>query len=68
LPEFESWSGHEEFVVDKAALGQDFSEYFYFPCQSFRHTHHHPSSGAGTLGKISADVPNGLSFTSPQEI
>jgi hypothetical protein len=23
------------FVVDKAALGQVFSEYFGFPCQSF---------------------------------
>jgi hypothetical protein len=34
------------FVVDKAALGQVFSEYFSFPCQSsfhqFIHHHNHP--------------------------
>jgi hypothetical protein len=33
------------FVVDKAALGQVFSEYFSFPCQSFHqflHHHKHP--------------------------
>jgi hypothetical protein len=34
------------FVVDKAALGQVFSEYFGFPCQSsfhqFLHHHNHP--------------------------
>jgi hypothetical protein len=33
------------FVVDKAALGQVFSEYFGFPCQSFHrffHYHNHP--------------------------
>jgi hypothetical protein len=33
------------FVVDKAALGQFFSEYFGFPCQSFHrflHYHNHP--------------------------
>jgi hypothetical protein len=32
------------FVVDKAALGQVFSEYFCFPYQAFHplfHTHHH---------------------------
>jgi hypothetical protein len=37
------------------ALGQVFSEYFGFPCQSlfhqFLHTRHHPSSGAGTIGQ-----------------
>jgi hypothetical protein len=36
---------HVGFVVAKAALGQDFSEYFGFSCQSFhkfvRH-HNHP--------------------------
>jgi hypothetical protein len=34
-----------EFVMDKAAMEQVFSEYFDFPCQAFnrlRHTHHHP--------------------------
>jgi hypothetical protein len=34
------------FVVDKAALGQVYSEYFGFPCQSsfhqFLHHHNHP--------------------------
>jgi hypothetical protein len=43
------------FVVDKEALGQVFSEYFGFPCQSsfyeLLHNHHHLSSGAGTIGQ-----------------
>jgi hypothetical protein len=43
------------FVVDKVALGQVFSEYFGFPCQSsfhqLLHNHHHLSSGAGTIGQ-----------------
>jgi hypothetical protein len=37
---------HVGFVVDKAALGQVFSQYFGFPCQSsfhqFLHHHNHP--------------------------
>jgi hypothetical protein len=36
---------HVGFVVDKAVLGQLFSEYFGFPCQSFHqflHHHNHP--------------------------
>jgi hypothetical protein len=36
---------HVGFLVDKAALGQIFSEYFGFPCQSFHqflHHHNHP--------------------------
>jgi hypothetical protein len=37
---------HVGFVVDKAALGQVFSEYFGFPCQSSFHQfldhHNHP--------------------------
>jgi hypothetical protein len=36
---------HVGFVVDIAALGQVFSEYFGFPCQSFHrflHYHNHP--------------------------
>jgi hypothetical protein len=36
---------HVGFVVDKAALGQGFSEYFGFHCQSFQqflHHHNHP--------------------------
>jgi hypothetical protein len=32
-PEFDPRSGHVGLVVDKVALGQDFSEYFGFPCQ-----------------------------------
>jgi hypothetical protein len=43
------------FVLDKVVLGQVFSEYFGFPCQStfhqFLHNHHHLSSGAGTIGQ-----------------
>jgi hypothetical protein len=31
---FKPGSGHVGFVVDKVALGQVFSEYFGFPCQS----------------------------------
>jgi hypothetical protein len=54
------------FVVDEATLRQIFSEHFGFPCQSFQlfHTHHHPSSEAGT---IVADIPSRLSLTPPQE-
>jgi hypothetical protein len=37
---------HVMFVVNKAALGQVFSQYFGFPCQSsfhqFPHHHNHP--------------------------
>jgi hypothetical protein len=44
-----------DFVVNKVALGQVFSEYFGYPCQSsfhqFLHNHHHLSSGAGTIGQ-----------------
>jgi hypothetical protein len=38
---------HVGFVVDKAALGQVFSEYFGFPCQSSFHQflHHHNQPG-----------------------
>jgi hypothetical protein len=45
--EFEPGLGNVGFVVDKVALGQVFSKYFGFPCQSFHqllHTHHRPSS------------------------
>jgi hypothetical protein len=40
-----AYGQHVVFVVDKAALGQVFSEYFGFPCQSFHrflHYHNHP--------------------------
>jgi hypothetical protein len=43
------------FVVDKVALGQVFSEYFSFPCQSsfhqLLHNHLRLSSEAGTIGQ-----------------
>jgi hypothetical protein len=56
-------------VVDKVALGQVFSEYFDFPCQSlfhqFLHNHHHLSSGAGTIGLLVATVPRGPNWTQP---
>jgi hypothetical protein len=45
-PGFEAGSGQVGFVVDKEALGQVFSEYFGFPCQSssdkILHHHNHP--------------------------
>jgi hypothetical protein len=44
-----------DFVVDKVALGQVFSEYFGFPCQSsfhhLLHNHPHLSSGACTISQ-----------------
>jgi hypothetical protein len=43
------------FVVGKVTLGQVFSEYFGFSCQSsfhqLPHNHHHLSSEAGTIGQ-----------------
>jgi hypothetical protein len=64
-------SSHVGFVVNKVVLRQVFSEYFGFPCQfSFHrllHTHHHLSSGAGTIGQLVADVPSGFNPTLPQE-
>jgi hypothetical protein len=46
-PGFESGSGLMGFLVDKVALGQVFSEYFGFPCQSSFHQilHHHNHPG-----------------------
>jgi hypothetical protein len=47
---------HVGFVVDKVELGQVFSEYFGFPCQSsfhqLLHNHPHLSSGACTIGQM----------------
>jgi hypothetical protein len=40
-----AYAQHVGFVVDNTALGQVFSEYFDFPCQSFHqflHYHNHP--------------------------
>jgi hypothetical protein len=55
-PGFDPRSGYVGFVVDKVALGQVFSEYIGFPCQSsfhqLLHNHHHQlSSGAGTISQ-----------------
>jgi hypothetical protein len=54
-PRRPGFKSHVGFVVDKVELGQVFSEYFGFPCQSsfhqFLHNHHHLSSGAGTIGQ-----------------
>jgi hypothetical protein len=58
------------FVVDKLVLGQVFSEYFGFTCQSFHrllHTHLHQSSEADAIGQILTDVPNKIRVTSPYE-
>jgi hypothetical protein len=65
-PGFDHRSGHVEFVADKVALGQVFSEYFGFPCQfSFHHTH--LPTGADTIGPVAADVPSGLGLTPSHE-
>jgi hypothetical protein len=70
-PGFEPRSSHVGFVVDKVALEQVFSEYVGFPRQfSFDrllHFHHHLSSGAGTIGQLVDDEPNGLSLNPLQE-
>jgi hypothetical protein len=54
-PGFKTGSSHVKFVVDKLTLGQVFSKYFGFPCQSlfhqFIHNHHHLSSEAGTINQ-----------------
>jgi hypothetical protein len=60
-------SGQMGFEVDKVALGQVFSEYFGFPCQSSFHQilHHNNHPGAGTVGHSVADVPRGPIRTPP---
>jgi hypothetical protein len=45
-----AYGQHVGFVVDRAALGQVFSEYFGFPCQSFhRFLHYHNHLGLTQL-------------------
>jgi hypothetical protein len=69
-PGFELGTAHVGYVVHKVALVQVFSEYFCFPCHSFHrlfHIHHHPPSGASTVGQTLADVPSGLSVALPKE-
>jgi hypothetical protein len=60
-----------EFVVDKVALAQVFSEYFGFPFQlSFHrllHINYHLSSVADAMRQLGVDVPSGLSFAPPKE-
>jgi hypothetical protein len=49
-------------------LGQVFCKYLGFPCQFTFHRllhNHHLSSGASTIGKLVADVPNVLILTPP---
>jgi hypothetical protein len=59
LPGFTSGQ-HVGFVVDKAALGQVFSEYFGFPCQLFHQFLHHDNHPpAGTIGLLVAAVLSG---------
>jgi hypothetical protein len=57
-------------MVDIVTPGQVSSEYFGFPCQFSFHRvlHTHLSSGAGIIGQIVADVPNGLRLSPPYEI
>jgi hypothetical protein len=47
------------FAVDKAALGQAFTEYFGFPCQlsfhQFLHHHNHPELAQKAIGGRSAE-------------
>jgi hypothetical protein len=53
-------------VVDKLELEQVVSEYSGFLCQSLHrqlHTHHHPSSGTGTVGQVVTEEPRELSLT-----
>jgi hypothetical protein len=58
---------HVRFVVDKVALGEVFSEYFGFPCQSSFHQfllqHNHPG-----LAQLVAAVPRGPNWTPPSTI
>jgi hypothetical protein len=71
-PGFEPRSSNVGFMVDKVELRQVFSEYLGFPCQfSFHrllHIHHNLTSWAGTKVQLVANVPSGLSPSSPQEI
>jgi hypothetical protein len=65
-PGFYPRSGHVGFLVYKGTLGRVSSEYFGFPCQFKFHRilHTDPSTGAGTICQLLADVPSGLSLTS----
>jgi hypothetical protein len=66
---FDTSLGNVGFVVDRVALGHVVSEQYGIPYQftfhRLLHTHHHVSSGAGTIDQIVADAQNGLSLTPP---
>jgi hypothetical protein len=76
-PGFDARLSHAEFVVQKVALGQIFSEYF----ASSSNTHSTNFStfiiiiititfigeGAGLVRAIATDIPSGLSLTQPHE-
>jgi hypothetical protein len=66
-PGFDPGSGQVVFVVDKVALGQVFSEYFGFSCQSSFHQilRHHNHPGQATVCQSLAAVPSGPSWTPP---
>jgi hypothetical protein len=55
------------FVVDKLVVGQVFSEYFGFPCQSSFHQflHHHNHPGQVQQSNLGAAVLTGPSWTPP---
>jgi hypothetical protein len=57
-------------MVNRAAMGQVFSDYFGFPYQlafhRLLHSHHYLSSWAGTVGQTVAGVPTGS--ISPNEV
>jgi hypothetical protein len=65
---FDPKTDHARIVVNKAALGQVYSESFGFPCQFsvYQMLHTRLSSAAGTICQLVADIPNGLSLTPPQ--
>jgi hypothetical protein len=67
---FEPGSGHVEFVVHKAELGQIFSEYLGFPCHSFhRLLHSSPSIIRGWyIRQVVAELPSRLNLTPPEEL
>jgi hypothetical protein len=55
----------------QCGTGTGFLQVLWFLCQFSFHrllrSHHHPSSGAGSIGQIVTDVPSGISLTKPQE-
>jgi hypothetical protein len=43
------------------------SAIYFDDCNRLLHTHHHLSSGTGTIGQTVVDVPSGLILTPPKE-